>query len=42
MQWARRLEANEKFYQNLLKRYTITIEGPQPTKAGKKLAMEAR
>ena len=39
---ARRLEANEKFYQDLLKRYTVTIEGPQPTKAGKKLAMEAR
>jgi len=25
---ARRLEANEKFYQELLKRYTVTIEGP--------------
>ena len=26
---ARRLEANEKFYQELLKRYTVTIERPQ-------------
>jgi PPIC-type PPIASE domain len=39
---ARRLEANERFYQDLLKRYTVTIERPQPTKVGKKLAMEAR
>ena len=39
---ARRLETNEKFYQDLLKRYTVTIEGPQPAQAGKKLAMEAR
>jgi PPIC-type PPIASE domain len=39
---ARRLEANERFYQDLLKRYTVTIERSQPTKAGKKLAMEAR
>jgi PPIC-type PPIASE domain len=39
---ARRLAANEKFYQDLLKRYTVTIERPQPTKTGKKLAMEAR
>ena len=30
---ARRLEAHEKFYQDLLKRYTITIEGPQPTRS---------
>ncbi len=27
---AERLEANEKFYQRLLKRYTVTIERPQP------------
>jgi parvulin-like peptidyl-prolyl isomerase len=27
---ARRLEANEKFYQELLKRYTVTIERPKP------------
>jgi hypothetical protein len=27
---AERLEANEKFYQGLLKRYTVTIERPQP------------
>jgi parvulin-like peptidyl-prolyl cis-trans isomerase-like protein len=39
---ARRLETNEQFYQDLLKRYSVTIERPQPTKAGKKLAMEAR
>jgi PPIC-type PPIASE domain len=39
---ARRLEANEKFYQDLLKRHTVTIEPPQPTQAGKKLTMEAR
>jgi parvulin-like peptidyl-prolyl cis-trans isomerase-like protein len=39
---ARRLAANEKFYQEVLKRYTVTIEPPQLTKAGKKLAMEAR
>jgi hypothetical protein len=39
---ARRLEANEKFYQNFLKRYTVTIERPQPTKVGEKLAMESR
>ena len=26
---ARRLEANEKFYQSLLKRYTVTIEQPK-------------
>jgi len=26
----RRLEANEKFYQELLKRYTVTIEGLEP------------
>jgi hypothetical protein len=39
---ARRLEANEKFYQDLLKRYTVTIERPQLTQVGKALAMEAR
>jgi hypothetical protein len=27
---ARRLEANEKFYQELLKRYTVTVERPKP------------
>jgi hypothetical protein len=43
-EWANapRLAANEKFYQELLKRYTVTIEPPQLTKAGKKLAVEAR
>jgi hypothetical protein len=30
---ARRLEANEKFYQELLKRYTVTIERPQTAAA---------
>jgi hypothetical protein len=31
-EWAntRRLEANEKFYQELLKRYVVTIERPEP------------
>jgi hypothetical protein len=29
---ARRLETNEKFYQELLKRYVVTIERPQPAK----------
>jgi len=30
---ARRLEANEKFYHELLKRYTVTIENPKPVEA---------
>ena len=30
---ARRLEANEKFYQELLKHYTVTIEKPEPEEA---------
>jgi hypothetical protein len=34
---ARRLEANEKFYQDLLKHYTVTIEQPAP-EAAKKIA----
>jgi len=34
---AQRLEANEKFYQGLLKRYTVTIERPQPAQGEKKL-----
>ena len=29
---ARRLESNRKFYEDLLKRYTVTIEGLEPTK----------
>jgi hypothetical protein len=37
-----RLETHEKFYQELLKRYTVTIERPQPAEAEKKLAVEAR
>jgi PPIC-type PPIASE domain len=32
---ARRKEANERFYQDLLKRYTVTIEGPEPVEARK-------
>lgn len=35
---ARRLEANEKFYQELLKRYTVTIEGLDLTAEENKLA----
>jgi len=34
---ARRLEANEKFYQDLLKHYTVTIEQPA-AKAAEELA----
>jgi hypothetical protein len=36
---ARRLEANEKFYQNLLKHYTVTIEPPVPVAKEKKMAV---
>jgi hypothetical protein len=38
-EWANdyRLEANEKFYEGLLKRYTVTVELPQPS-----LEQEAR
>ena len=39
---ARRLEANEKFYQALLQRYTVTIEPPQPTVAEAKSAAGTR
>jgi hypothetical protein len=35
---ARRLEANEKFYQELQKRYTVTIEGLESVTEPKKLA----
>jgi hypothetical protein len=35
---ARRLEANEKFYQELLKRYAVTIEQPKPAVEEKKVA----
>jgi PPIC-type PPIASE domain len=43
LEWgnARRLEANENFYQELQKRYTVTIEGLEPAAEPKKLA-EAR
>lgn len=34
---ARRLEANEKFYQELRKRYTVTIESLEPSVENKKL-----
>jgi hypothetical protein len=39
-EWAntRRLETNEKFYAELLKRYTVTIEHPQMVEEQKKLA----
>jgi hypothetical protein len=36
---ARRLEGNEMFYRELLKRYTVTIEGPEPVKGQQKLAV---
>lgn len=35
---ARRLEANEKFYQELRRRYTVTIENPEPGVERKKRA----
>jgi hypothetical protein len=40
-EWAhtRRLEANEQFYQDLLKRYTVTIEGLEPPAEQNKLAL---
>jgi len=34
---ARRLDANEKFYQELLKRYTVTIDEPKPGAEEKKV-----
>lgn len=39
---AQRLEANEKSYQGLLKRYTVTIERPQPTDHDKLAAENGR
>jgi hypothetical protein len=36
---ARRLEWNGKFYEELLKRYTVTIEGLEPGKGQEKLAV---
>lgn len=39
---ARRLEANETFYQALLRRYTVSIEGPDPTAELKRLAQRAK
>ena len=36
---ARRLEANERFYQELRKRYTVTIEGLEPAVKERKLAV---
>ena len=35
---ARRVESNEKFFQHLLKRYSVTVEKPDPADAGKKFA----
>ena len=39
-EWAntQRLKANEKFYQDLLKRYTVTIERSEPVETERKLA----
>jgi len=39
---ARRLETNEKFYQELLKRYVVTIERPKPAEEQKKRAEVGR
>ena len=39
---ARRLEPNEKLYQDLLKRYVVTIERPKPVAQQKKLAEAGR
>ena len=37
---ARRLEANERFYRELLKSYTVTIEIPEPVEASKVAGMK--
>jgi hypothetical protein len=39
---ARRKEANEKFYQELLKRYTVTVEALEPVEARKVAAQEVK
>ena len=39
---ARRLEANEKFYQELLKRYTVTIEGLEQVQGNKVAVNKAK
>jgi hypothetical protein len=39
---ARRLEANERFFQGLLRNYTVTVERPQMVGGGKKLAEMAK
>jgi hypothetical protein len=39
---ARRMEANEKFYQELLKHYTVTIEPPPPAAEKEKKLAEVR
>lgn len=36
---SRRLETNEKFYQELIKHYTVTIEQPRPAREPAKLAV---
>jgi hypothetical protein len=35
---ARRLEASRRFYEEMLKRYTVTVEGPEPPTGQKTLA----
>jgi hypothetical protein len=37
---AHRIEESEKFYQNLLKRYDVTIEASRPLDYAKKLAQD--
>ena len=37
---AQRLETNERLYQDLLKHYTVAVEGLQPTAAEKRIAAE--
>jgi len=39
---ARRKEANENFYRELLKGYTVTVEALEPVDARKVAAQEAR
>jgi hypothetical protein len=39
---ARRKEANEKFYQALLERYTVTIEALEPGDASRVAALEVK
>lgn len=41
-QLARRVEASEKFYQNLLQRYTVTIEQPRPAREAGDIGSKGR